>query len=300
MTGSDGILSPEPFDYAFPSLSVAVACNHLSCAGCGHTVRAIDGYTFVPELNLRLKEARAATVEKLVAEKLLQPMAASRTYFCACSAFATSSVVYLNEVEPLAPVPPWRCDGHPQLTLPATLDGERIADDSDFPSLLARAWQEKLAPSAAKWNGEWPSRLYALLEPGPLAERVADAALESLAHSDAQVAVRAALFFATHATLSQAGRLPEAYARDPEHFSRIQNPAEAGHDLRFWLLQSVARRLFEVGSDDAATLEFARAMATGPGDKPLQLLGGLRKVDADWVRRNVSALKLANPGQSFD
>jgi len=41
-------------------------------------------------------------------------------------------------------------------------------------------------------------------------------------------------------------------------------------------------------------------MATAPGDKPLQLLGGLRKLDADWVHRNAPALAAANPGESFD
>ena len=300
LTGTDGLLGPEPFDHAFPAMAVAVACNHLRCRSCGKIVRAIDGYTFVSDLHARVAEAFAQPDAWLVQQGLLQPLAAVRTYLCACTAFSTSRIVYLDDEEPLAPNPPWQCDGHPDFAPPALLDGERIADDTDFTALLARAWAEQLAPSAAPWQGEWPSRLYALLEPGPLAARVADAALACLVHPEAQVAVRAALFFATHATLPQAGRLPEAYARDPAHFARTQNAAAAGHDLRFWLLQSVARRLFEVGPDDAATLAFARAMATAPGDKPLQLLGGLRKLDADWVHRNAPALAAANPGESFD
>jgi hypothetical protein len=286
LTGADGILSAAPFDFAFASMSVVVACNRLRCQSCRQSVHAIDGYTFIPELRLRLREVRAQTDAWLIGEGLLQPLAHSRTYFCECEAFSTTRLVPLDaEEEPLAPQPPWRCDGHPELVLPAMLDGEHISEATDFTALLARAWAAHPAQPFARWKGDWPGRLYALLSPGPLAGRVADAALAALESQEPSVAVHAAIFFACHAAIEQAGRLPETYERNPEHFLRTMNPGEAGQDLRFWLLQAVGRRLFEVGRADAATLVFARRMAMGPGTTPLQLVGALQKLDAEMGTR---------------
>src|SRR5262249_3828526 len=136
------------------------------------------------------------------------------------------------------------------------------------------------------------SRLYALAP--SLGEPIAEAVLACVMSDDALVAVRATLFFTARPTLLQAGRLPEIHERDPERFLRLQNPSEAGKDLRDWLLQAVAMRL-RARPDDQVTREFARASALGPGDRSPQLLGALRDVDAGWVKANANALASAHP-----
>src|SRR5437667_12096769 len=76
----DGILSPEPFDFGFETLSVTVACNHLSCRECQGIVRVLDGFT----ANSTLKMHRSASAEELQKLGAVRPLAGSRVYLCSC------------------------------------------------------------------------------------------------------------------------------------------------------------------------------------------------------------------------
>jgi hypothetical protein len=285
----EGILSREPFDFAFETLSVTVACNHLKCPSCGEIVRVLDGVTADSSLAHNLQAAFSASD----LGKWVRPLAGSRVYLCRDQSLSVAGDLVLDVPPELGENPSWRCAGHPLLTLPGRIDGEILDENIDLAALVARAFAGRLSPSAAAWKGDWVGRLHAVV-PAEVAERVAEAALSCVLSDEPLVAVRAVLFFTTHPTLAQAGRLPELYARDPERFSRIQNPAAAGRDLRYWLLQSLAMRLKAV-PDDAGALALARDCAIGPGDKPLQLLGALQDVDDAWVQKHLSAIKLANP-----
>ncbi len=122
--GPQEIRYPEAaWEYDYGALHPRVACSNLKCTLCGEAVEAV---------HLHESHGFAGTPEGLWTQVMagdlssLTPSMAARVYLCRCffktahyTEGMTPSDVDPERYEPI----PWRCQGHPVLSLPMTLDG---------------------------------------------------------------------------------------------------------------------------------------------------------------------------------
>src|SRR5262245_31290786 len=126
-------LPPEPFEFGWTS---PVGCNNLRCERCGSPVRA-------------------------------EVTGEGRHYACACQRHDETGVFQIGgESDDLYPLTltEWVCAGHPDLRLPATLDGVRLdaATDWDAVAVTAVLTPPFTPPRVELWQA-WLTRLYRLL-----------------------------------------------------------------------------------------------------------------------------------------
>lgn len=273
---ANGLVGPELFDFQFRSLTINVGCNHLRCANCKSPVQQRAGYTSDTHINRDVAKLAVAGDWQSFVGSAVALRDDARLYLCQCEAMT------VTRVESLEPHPddpygarPWHCAGHPEIRVPAVLDGITLSNKTEFVSLARRYFSDELTtqPQIAQWHGDWLNRVFQLLLPGPIADQLATAVLSLIVDGDARVATRAITFFATNPETPIADELLVRLDADPAPFLRA-NPSRAGHDLRYWLLQSVGSRIKHVGPQSTLRPR-AREIAEEGGDVPPYFLDAL-------------------------
>ncbi len=297
LVGPEQIFGPTPHDYAWPLADVPIGCNRLRCRKCGELVRSGNKFGPGPEFNTRWLEAlRAPDWNALAASGVLKHDSIYRLYVCGCLQHAETLYRYIEEEEAwqvVDPPPPWRCDGHPRLALPADVDGIAIGPATDFAALVSRAFAETLPREVTGVFGDhWLSRLFHLIKHDPAGEKLSRAVLAELtASSDPSVRVEALDFFRRNPSAPGAGELLALGRAQRDRFAGVVNPKAPETDLLYFLLQALACQIDE---GDRAPLEFLQEQMLEPGPKPGYLVDVLKRHAPDWIQKHRGQILAAN------
>ncbi|MET0133845.1 MAG: hypothetical protein ABW215_09655 [Kibdelosporangium sp.] len=271
LVGAYNWLPSEPFEFGW---ATPVGCNNLRCRLCGERV-----------------------------DSAAVPNRAIRRYACRCHHM---EVVWRHQLggEPddlYHQFTDWLCDGHPTFPLPATLDGVRLAADTDWPAVAATAiGRPPFVPPGVDVTVPWLIRLYRLL--GEADRPALHHAVTTLFAADDPQLVRGALdFFLTE--------------RDAPGGERIVTTI---HDREPWLRSTPDPRVTTASMlDSAAHLLFAHLRFARPGRavspavldtaKSLLLQGiglydaplAVHNHDPDWVWSHAPELARANQKWAF-
>lgn len=268
LVGPHHWLPPEPFEFGWTS---PVGCNNLRCESCGEPVRA--------EVVLGDWE--------------------HRHYACACQQHDESGVYRIggesDDIYPLE-LTEWACAGHPDLVLPATLDGIRLDTTTDWATLAADA---TLSPPFAPPRVElaWTTRLYRLLG----GERVllSRAVAGLLTAEDPRLVRGAYLFFFNEREAEGAERIAAHVAARQDWLRTVPNPDRPAYPMINYaamLLHERLRIVDEAGEPvDRRALEVAKELALagiGPSHTPL----AFGNHDPDWLMTHAARLARTNNG----
>jgi hypothetical protein len=209
-----------------------------------------------------------------------------RHYACACQRH-DETVVYRigGESDDLYPLEltEWVCAGHPDLVLPATLDGVRLDAATDWDALAAEAI---LSPPFAPPRVElaWTTRLYRLLG----AERVllSRAVAGLLTAEDPRLVRGAHLFFFNEREAEGADRIAAHVAARKDWLSTAPNPDHPGYSMINYaamLLHERLRLVDEAGGPvDRLALDVAKDL-TLAGIGPSHTPHAFSIHDPDWL-----------------
>lgn len=249
LVGPSRPIGPTPFDFAWPGNRLGLGCGHLRCTKCGEDVRAWTGA--VPKLPIGravLAAIRAAdTLDHVLADGTFT-RSDERFYACACTSHDESSGRGLDddpEAWEMASRPPWSCGGHPVLAPPDTIDG---VDLDAIEATVDAALEGTAVPGP--YGDAGLSRLWHLLRPGPIADRLDAAVRARLDDPRADVRLRVIDFYDRNPGAPGAALLARRLAEHPEAFFGVPNPLPGGRDLGWWATQALAGRI--VFADDAA------------------------------------------------
>jgi len=264
-----------------------------------------------------LDVARGATVD---AESLLTvgPDAARQTgalvdapgarlYACGCT------VAAVRADQPLVPAEgddhpakalPWRCGGHPELSLPASLDGESVTSEG-LAALSARALGGRAPAQGSPWPASffdaelpavWIAHLYALVPAGQARSAISHEAAVALGSDDAAVRAAALDFFLFHPRSPGAERVGELLRDTPERFEDVPLPWTRKRDLAHLAWKVLVERLHPgTGDIDIVALDLARRDTLVPGRAHASAILRLGELDAAWLKEHIAAAATANP-----
>ena len=226
LIGAEGWLPSEPFDYNWDRFG----CNRLKCGRCGQMVQSA-----------------------------VLPDGEGRHYSCACQEYDAygyhllgSDQGHIHEL-----VTAWDCGGHPELLLPAVLDGVTIPADGSFGGLVGAALRSQpfVAPGVRS-PSFWVQRLYRLMQTDALRPAVAAAVAAQLSSTD-PVTLRAALdFFTQIPGAPGADGVATLAARDRDRLAATADPLSASYNLYERALEAIERQLPHTTS--ATVTEVAR------------------------------------------
>lgn len=248
-------LPPEPFEFGW---TTRVGCNNLRCERCGSPVRA-----------------------EVTGER--------RHYACACQEHDETGV-FLIDGEPDDLYPPiltdWVCAGHPDLLLPATVDGVRLDAATDWDTVAAEAVLDPpFTPPLVELHAAWPTRLYRLLG----AERVqlSHAVARLLAAEDPRLVRGAYHFFFNEPSAEGAESLAPSVVARRDWLGSVPELL----DQAAVLLHERLRLVDEAGGPvDRTALDAAQELALagiGPSHTPLAL-------PPEWLLAHAKQLAGAN------
>jgi hypothetical protein len=150
-----------------------VGCTRIRCYGCKALVRNWPGLSFSTP-----KDVPRATLSELydLPDLETSPLIHRtdpryRLYMCRCSRWIEIREHALDEPDRdyfTDPDMPWACEGHPPITLPHELDGERIESRAQLRAVVDRAFRGEFPPRTrqADRDASWPIRLHAKLLSG--------------------------------------------------------------------------------------------------------------------------------------
>lgn len=276
-------LPSSHYDYNWFAMGPAIGCSRLGCSRCG--------LFLVSRVIARADLGAILAAPPLDRPHRLHAMAehpstksAVRVYACSCrvesveGAHVASEPAYEQGDETEIP---WACGGHPALDLPATLDGESLQKEADWPLLVrahftdARAVPDPMREIA----GFWIARLYAVLE-DYLRPRLAWVVAVMLEDPDPRVRFCALRFFRDHFDVPQAESVGQIVLRRPELF-----PTAPVFERKQGLRSMAVEALSWIVPRHASALDALRLLATTPPG-----IGGvvatLQQYDAAWLAAN--------------
>jgi hypothetical protein len=214
-------LPDEPFDYDWVQLSPIVGCNQLMCSSCGAKLRSVVGVELPPELT-------AKDVYELMGAHDLSRFTASpscRAYACHCFRTNVTTFFRVRSENDMDEGTPWRCDGHPTVSLPLVLEGIEIDEQTDWQDLARRSFAGELGvslhPNVDRQRGFWLQRLYRLLEKQPVAAKISNAAADRAIDPNPRVRLGAIVFFRLGWNEPGAERMAPALRDHPELFADV-------------------------------------------------------------------------------
>lgn len=300
LVGAKDWLPLSPISFHFGAPGVAIGCNQLRCGECGSAVRFAQGW----ESHSPLDHDPAALYEAKDWTKVPGLVQGSMTlYVCRCNYLFVDLAMAMDlnsemAVETGEDFPSWGCGGHPQFTLPGTVDGrllETAEDVEEFvEEILAGAWK-KSHPNPVQYGfpGFLLWRLYALVRETELGEKVSHRVLEALTDERPAVRAVAIAFFKVFPDAPGADRLAEIYKLNAKCFTGIPNPFsdQQDLDLHFELaLQARTARTY-----DPAALTIIRENMVG--DAPLngERFHLLQEIDRVWLEDHRDEVLTAVP-----
>jgi hypothetical protein len=278
-------LPAEPFDFDWVQLSPIVGCNRLHCGDCNVEVRSLVGF----ELGSGLSENEVYALVEAGDTSRFTPSPASRIY--ACRHFNTVAKQFFRAVaeNDYDPFTPWSCGGHPQLTLPAVLEGVAVDERSDWSELARRSFAGTLGvslhPSVDREFGFWLQRLCRLVGL-PVAAEIARAAAAQVLDPDPRVRLGAIVFFRLGWNAPGAELMAPALRDHPELFADVL-VAPDPITLERQLLDMLSYRIANQLNDQVAIEEMRKALSrkfTPLGMQ--QSLYSMAEVDQKWLLAN--------------
>jgi len=268
LVGASLWLPAEAFDYGWAPL---IGCNHLRCSRCGQPVSA-----------------------RVLGDGV------RRHYACRCQRKDESGRFRLGEDDDEITSGPtgWYCDGHPDLALPADLDGVALAEDGDWAAVarLGLARPPFLPPQVERY-ALWITRLYRVLGDGTARRRLGEAVADLTDDPDIVLVAGALDFFINEPAAAGAGRLAALVQARRAWLEATTHPQRPDSTLLETLALVLHQRLLVVGDDgrpvDRAALAATQALALdgiGPGGVPYSLL----HADPDWLWDHAADLVRAN------
>lgn len=295
-------------DHAWGARGPTPGCNQVRCAGCQEMVASWPDLKVASGAPLAAEMLHRDGPAAGLASGGLVDMPDARLYACACTVTSTfGHRILAPEGGPdrgQAPLP-WRCDGHPRLALPATVDGEHLSLD-DLEATVAAALAGQL-PAATPWPADqakgmpaaWVARLYVILGPGPPREAIGRAAAAACKHADARTRGAALDFYLTHPIAPGAERVSGLVRDTPEAFGGIPIPWFPSVDLSDLTWRVLEQRLFVAGADggaaDATALDLARASALQSATGRDLALMRIAHWDRAWFHAHLPDVCRANP-----
>lgn len=291
VVGARRVLAEDPTEFFSPDLPDTIGCNQLLCQRCGEGVRSAVGV--VPKKGVTPSQIfDAADWES--SPKLLQTERApivNRFYCCRCTYWLENSEHATEDPDrdPIDPVFPWRCGGHPIVSVPFDLDGETIDASTDFEELCRRVFTKGAPPDAREAEHTitgWIQKLYVRLTGSPVADKVSTAIAGLLADDDTQLRGCALVFFSLFPGASGADQVARLARNQLDLFEGTNDPTHPSWSLVDRLADTLGHRVRIRGADrkpiDGLALEVAREMALAPAEST-QLLPGLVDADRQWV-----------------
>jgi hypothetical protein len=265
LIGGRGWYPAELFDYNWD----AFGCNRLKCGTCGPWVRVSAGAD--PD---------------------------ARHYACKCQEHDAYGYHLIGSDEAhLHPfVTAWACGGHPEFTLPATLDGVALSDARSIDAAVGTALKTPpfVAPKI-KHPSFWVERLFHLLRSDSTRRSLADAVIAQFASTD-PVTVRAALdFFCRVPAAPGAERVASFAEGERQRLSSMPDPFSSLYNLYERALEAVERQLGP--TPDATVLRVARqSLLDGAGYAGMIFV--VTKYDREWFRTHAAEVVQAAPGSA--
>lgn len=280
---------------------VSVPCSRMRCRRCGAGVRHGDRLSAREDARGRAAELYGAT--EWAGLDWLAHDRPARLYACRCTLFREVLHRSIDEERDSLDslVPDWECAGHPDPTLPLTLDGVEVRERSDGRALTERALAGVAPPSDLAalrvMPSMWLRRLAAQTEGTGVDEAVAEALVEALRRPEHRGA--ALHFFQYFPRSLQAEAVVREVAGAPEQvFVAVKLPGAGA-----WVAASVGDVLLERckgGSGealDAAAIGALREGASRPGAAlPEGLFDWFVTHDAEQFARAAPAVERARPG----
>lgn len=303
LVDSTSALPTDATDLAVENLPV-VGCSNLVCGRCGATVRNVKGMGFRTRDDLPSDQISALydAPDLANAPGLAPTHADYRLYVCKCSRWLESSEHPLEEPDPdllTDPQMPWRCAGHPTISLPHDLDGVALRTREDLKDLATRGFHGFDPPGTRPKDavrGNWIARLRARLD-GAGREIVDAVAMTSLEDPDAHVRALAVMYLYSTESEPVARRVVELLGGDRTLYAGVPDdvtPNAADTSLE----ESMWRALRPLIATDDRVCDLARVEALA-GRAGRSIYSVLSKVDSDWVIVNAADLARA-AGEKFD
>ncbi len=232
----------------------------------------------------------------------------ARVYASGCSRLAVTVVQWPERDDDRMNVyvPPWACSGHPEATLPFSVDGFVCDADVDVARLFLHAVS---ATVVAKDPDDWLSRVRRIAEGTPL-EAVLDLApLSLITHADVRVRalaiVRARSECRARAGVELGRRIvaalrehAELFEGVPAVFPRREEPRATGQTLEDQLIAELASTSSAWPIADAAAREHFRTWLLTPhkaARASWRTMHGVLSDDSDWLLEHARAILDASP-----
>jgi hypothetical protein len=296
----------DPADYSQPVLADVFGCNQLRCLACGGPVRWHADVACSDDARDHLVELGEA--KDWTALPFVVPTQGSRLYACSCTAWLENARRLMDDpdFDPDFDVSlPWECSGHPELALPAIVDGEEIGSAADVIRLADRVlgdWTpEGATPAYQARPAAWLCRLHMRLRGLPEADLLGEHLAEQLAEGDEAARGGALLFFGLVPRAAGFDRVvAHAACTTPEHLSEMV-PTRYGSRMQSRsLLRILVERLRQNHGPrdgvDERTLAAVRShllaggLTFGPTD-----LEVLVPLDAEWIATNAAHMVRGAP-----
>lgn len=312
LVGADYVIPEEPSEFHRDDrLPEVLGCNHLLCHGCKSPVRNASHFGSRPGFGRREPEVyEAEDWRSLGSDVLLEtPGYIGRFYVCRCTHHVECHIRLIcdPDAENSGVTMPWRCGGHPQVTLPLEMPGVRIDESTDLAGMVERSFRGEDPPAARAADRAlptgWVTRLYFLLEGTPARRHLARSVAGALESENTRVRSCALFFFARFAELPEAEAVARAATRHPERFHGVRDATRRNQPLETRLRSFLSKRIGvrdERGRPlDPIATELARSEVGGDGDVT-RLLLALASVDDSWLADHAVALVGAHPERAAD
>lgn len=280
----------DPGDFQVDGLGFVVGCTRLRCPECGERVRSKAG--FWPDVAAAGRYGELfqtpdwSTLDYLVHTPDSRN---ARLYTCRCGFQTEWERKVLGDPEGDrvgSPALPWRCEGHPPLTLPATLDGVPLKGDLQIvlKQGLLSTGPAGAPPTVLEVPAGWVSRLYHRVSGLPLQEEISLRIAAMVSTPDPRLRAAIVRFFLGTPTAAGLDLVFNDARKVRERYIGVRDPwGRGGRDLEGTLGLVAARRL-DVDPTDAPTLAFARSELLRSGAEG-PLYERMRELDPAWVGR---------------
>lgn len=295
IVGAHREVPSDPTDFMWIGRTPTVGCSRLRCSVCGLMVKQRSGWRVdrnqvqygTPDYRVRIDQMLSEDDWEQL--PFLRHDDHYRVYVCRCG-FVMEDHEQGTELTEVAgmgsPTIPWRCSGHPPVSLPFALDGISFSTLGEVTSAAHRAFSGWRPESLAdEVPGTWASRLYGRTSGTELAAELEKLTVECLRDSDPRARIGALRFLRRQ-------RNPAGFRVAAE--MALDGPPDPAPEVQQELTDAVARFYEFNVLDEPRLQDWARSNALRPGVRQL-VIDALAERDPRWLRDSAAAIVRANP-----